>query len=163
MIEAKTFNSHLDDALLWRWQSRELDGEEGARVQQHLQNCASCQRNADAIARLLDTMQALHREAQPTLAEQMQLLRALENKIAQAAMPRVLINASHRVVRWLAPAVAILVTLFVLLRQETTTSSETEVTLLPEMPESRLLFATNDEQLQQVMWELAVNENDTNR
>jgi hypothetical protein len=42
-------------------------------------------------------------------------------------------------------------------------SSEAEVTLLPEMPESRLLFATNDEQLQQVMWELAVNENDTNR
>lgn len=163
MSESKTFGSHIDDMLLWRWQSRELDGEEGGRVQQHLQSCASCQRSADAIARLLDTMHAMHREAQPTLAEQMQLARALENQFAPADMPRVLINASHRLVRWLAPVVAVLVALFVLLRQETSTPSEAEVTLLPEMPESRLLFATNDEQLQQVMWELAVNENDANR
>jgi hypothetical protein len=108
-------------------------------------------------------MQAMHREAQPTLAEQMQLVRALENQFAPAAIPSVLVNTSQRLVRWLAPAVAVLVTLFVLLRQETTAPSEAEVTLLPEMPESRLLFATNDEPLQQVMWELAVNENDTNR
>ncbi len=159
----ETFGSHLDDTLLWRWQSRELEGEETARVQQHLQSCVSCRRSADAIARLLDTMQAVHRDSQPTLAEQMQLVRALENQFAPAEMPSVLINTSQRLVRWLAPAVAILVTLFVLLRQEATTSSEAEVTLLPEMPESRLLFATNDEQLQQVMWELAVNENDVKR
>jgi hypothetical protein len=105
----------------------------------------------------------MHCEAQPTLAEQMQLRRALEDQFAPAEMPSVLVNASRRLVRWLAPAVAVLVTLFVLLRQETNTSSEAEVTLLPEMPESRLLFATNDEQLQQVMWELAVNGNDANR
>ena len=163
MIEFKPLGSHIDDAILWRWQSRELDGEEGARVQQHLQSCASCRQSADAIARLLNTMHAMHREAQPTLAGQMQLLRALEKRFAPAEMPRVLINASQRLVRWLVPAVAVLVTLFVLLRQETTTSSVAEVTLLPEVPESRLLFATNDEQLQQVMWELAVNNNDLNR
>ncbi|MGH7453688.1 MAG: hypothetical protein ACRENG_20230, partial [bacterium] len=128
-----------------------------------LQSCASCQRRVDSISRLLNTMQAAHREAQPTLAEQLQLVRVLENQFAPVEMPSVLVNASRRLVRWLAPAVAVLVTLFVLWRQETTTLSETEVTLLPEMPESRLLFATNDEQLQQVMWELAVNENDTNR
>lgn len=163
MTETKTFGSHIDDALLWRWQSRELDGEEAVRVQQHLQSCASCRRSADAIARLLNTMQEMHCEAQPTLAEQMQLLRALEKQFAPAEMPSMLVNTSRRLVRWLAPAVAILVTLFVLLRQETTTPSEADVTLLPEMPESRLLFATNDEQLQQVMWELAVNENNANR
>lgn len=163
MTESKTFGSHIDGALLWRWQSRELNEEEAARVHQHLQSCVSCRQSADAIARLLNTMQAMHREAQPALAEQMQLLRALENQFAPAEMPSVLVHASRRLVRWLAPAVAILVTLFVLLRQETTTSSEAEVTLLPEVPESRLLFATNDEQLQQVMWELAVNENDANK
>ncbi len=163
MTESKTFGSHVDDALLWRWQSRELDGEEAARVQQHLQSCVLCRRSADAIARLRNIMQEMHRHAQPTLAEQMQLMQALENQFVPAETPSMLVNASRRVVRWLAPAVAILVTLFVLLRQETTTSSEAEVTLLPEMPESRLLFATNDEQLQQVMWELAVNKNDTNR
>lgn len=163
MTESKTFGSHLDDTLLWRWQSRELGDDETARVQQHLQNCASCRRSADAIARLLNMMQAMHREAQPSLAEQMQLVQALENQFAPAEMPSVLVNTSQRLVRWLAPVVAILVTLFALLRQETTASSEAEVTLLPEMPESRLLFATNDEQLQQVMWELTVNENDTNR
>ncbi|MCI0693822.1 zf-HC2 domain-containing protein [candidate division KSB1 bacterium] len=163
MTETKTFGSHIDDALLWRWQSRELDDDETARVQQHLQSCASCRRSADAIARLLNTMQAMHRDSQPTLAGQMQLLRELENQFAPAEMPSMLVNTSRRLVRWLAPAVAVLVTLFVLLRQETATPSEAEVTLLPEMPESRLLFATNDEQLQQVMWELAVNENDANR
>jgi hypothetical protein len=163
MTESKTFGSHLDDALLWRWQGRELDGEEATRVQQHLQSCAPCRRNADAIARLLNTMQATHRAVQPTLTEQMQLMRVLENQFAPVEMPGVLVNTSRRLVRWLAPAVAVLVTLFVLLRQETTASSEAEVTLLPEMPESRLLFATNDEQLQQVMWELAVNENDVKK
>jgi hypothetical protein len=163
MTESKTFGSHLDEALLWRWQNRELGDDETARVQQHLQSCVSCRRSADAIARLLNMMQAMHREAQPTLTEQMQLLQALENQFAPAEMPGILVNTSQRLVRWLAPAVAILVTLFALLRQETTTSPEAEVTLLPEMPESRLLFATNDEQLQQVMWELAVNEKDTNR
>ena len=163
MTESKTFDHHLDDALLWRWQSRELDGEEATRVQQHLQSCASCQRSADSISRLLKTMQAAHREAQPALAEQMQLVRVLENRFAPVEMPSALVQASRRLVHWLAPAVAILVTLFVLLRQETATPPEGEAALLPEVPESRLLFATNDEQLQQVMWELAVNENDTNR
>jgi predicted anti-sigma-YlaC factor YlaD len=163
MTESKTFGIHVDDTLLWRWQSQELDGEEATRIQQHLQSCASCQRNADAIARLLKAIQEMHHNPQPTLAEQMQLVRALEKQFAPAELPHVLANTSRRLVRWLAPAVAILVTLFVLLRQETTTSSESEVTLLPEMPESRLLFAANDEQLQQVMWELAVSKDETKR
>ena len=163
MTESKLFGSHIDDALLWRWLSRELDDDETAHVQQHLQSCASCRQRADAIARLVNTMQAMHRDSQPTLAGQMQLIRALEKQFAPLEMSSVLVSASHRLVRWLAPAVAILVTLFVLLRQETTKSSEAEVMLLPEMPEARLLFTTNDEQLQQVMWELAVNESEANR
>jgi predicted anti-sigma-YlaC factor YlaD len=163
MLDSKTFGGHLDDVLLWRWQSRELAGEEDAPVQHHLQSCASCQRQAEAIARLINTMQEGHRATQPTLAEQMQLVRALEKQFAPAEMPSALVNASRRLVRWLAPAVAILVTLFVLLRQETAASSDTMVTLLPEMPESRLLFAANDEQLQQVMWELAVGKDETKR
>jgi anti-sigma factor RsiW len=163
MIDSKTFSSHPDETLLWGWQKRELDGEEASSVQQHLQSCASCQHSAESIARLIDTMQEAHRAVQPTLAEQMQLLRALEKQFAPVEMPQVLVNASRRLVRWLAPAVAILVTLFVLLRQETTASSDAAVTLVPEMPESRLLFAANDEQLQQVMWELAVREDDTKR
>lgn len=163
MIDPKTLDSHLDDVLLWQWQRRELDDEKSANIQLHLHGCAPCRRHAEAIARLIKTMQEAHRAAQPTLAEQMQLARTLEEQFAPAASPSVLVNASRRLVRWLAPAVAILVTLFVLLRQETRTSAEAAVALVPEMPESRLLFAANEEQLQQVMWELAVSADDTQR
>lgn len=163
MIESKTFGSHIDDNLLWQWRSQELDGAASAHVRQHLQSCALCQKKAETIARLLNGMQEMHHAAQPTLAEQMQLLRTLEKQFAPAENPNALVNASRRLVRWLAPAVAILVTLFVLLRQQSVASSDNVETLLPEMPESRLLFATNDEQLQQVMWELAVSKEDMKR
>jgi hypothetical protein len=161
MTESKTFAGHLDDNLLWQRQSPELEGETSRVVENHLQNCAACRQRATALAHLIETMQETHRTAYPTLAEQMRLVQALEKQFAPQENPNILAEASRQLVRWLAPAVAILAILLVLLRQETTTALDDAPALLPEIPESRLLLATSDEQLQQAMFEMALNTDET--
>jgi anti-sigma factor RsiW len=156
MTESNTFATHLDDNILWQRQSLELEGETNRAVENHLQNCTACRQRAEAMARLVETMRGAHRAVQPSLAEQMQLLRVLDKQFASKDIPNILAQASRRLVRWLAPAVAILATLLVLLRQETAPTADDTPVLLPEVPESRLLLATSDEQLQQAMLEMAL-------
>ncbi|MDZ7343737.1 MAG: hypothetical protein ONA90_04420 [candidate division KSB1 bacterium] len=155
MVEPSARPNHLDDNALWQWQRQELDATTATSVHQHVLGCPSCQQRAEAIRRLIKEMQLTHRSVQPTLAEQMRLVRALKEKFAAANLTSVLITASHRLVRWLAPAVAVLALLLLLLRQQTTPNNDTLTALLPDMPESQLFVAATDEQLQQAMLELA--------
>jgi hypothetical protein len=87
----------------------------------------------------------------------------LEKHLPSEAVPNVLVNTSRGLVRWLAPAVAILATLFVLLRQETSTTDTSLASLLPETAESRLLLVSSDEQLQEAMWELALSDEESQK
>jgi predicted anti-sigma-YlaC factor YlaD len=163
MTESKKIEHHLDDGVLWQWQNQELEGAEVQSVQNHIQNCAACYARAEAVARLVDVMRETHRAVRPTLAEQMQLVQAMAKQFAPKEISTILAQASRRLVRWLAPAVAILAALLVLLRQQNTSASDEAPALLPEIPESRLLLATSDEQLQQAMFEMALNTNETNK
>lgn len=163
MSELNVHGSHLDDNTLWQWRSQELEATTVASTQQHVQICPSCQQRSEAIDRLINEMRTIHQSIQPTLAEQMRLFRALKEKFMAAKTTSVLVTASHRLVRWLAPAVAVLAMLFLLLRQETTPNSDTLTVLLPEMPESQLFAAATDEQLQQAMLELAFSLEESKR
>jgi anti-sigma factor RsiW len=155
MSEAEKFGRHLNDEQLWRRRDGDLNAHEMPEVRSHLENCASCRQRAEAIERLVNAMQKIHYDVQPTLQEQMQLARVLEKQFISEAVPGVLVNASRRLVRWLAPAVAVLGILFALLRQESV-SNETLTSLQAETPESNLLLAATDEQFQQAMWEMAL-------
>jgi len=163
MSASKNFDHHLDDEQLWQWCAKDLNGREISEVGSHLENCAPCRRRAEAITRLINTMQVIHHAAQPTLAEQMQLVRTLEKRFISESISSVLVDASRFLVRWLAPAVAILAALFVLLRQETTTTNGGLLSLLPQTPESRLLLAATDDQLQEAMWDLALSNDESQR
>jgi anti-sigma factor RsiW len=158
MNEARVFDSHLDAARLWQWRDGALTEVESSEIRSHLEKCASCRQRAAALERVVKLMQDDHRAAQPTLAEQMHLVRALENQFSPEAMPNVLVNTSRRLLRWLVPAVAVLAMLLMLLRSEPSTSSKSLVNVLPETAESRLLLVSSDEQLQAAMWELALSD-----
>jgi hypothetical protein len=163
MNESKTTGIHPDENALWRWHRKELDRTEAAPLEQHLQSCVSCQQRAEAIGSLIHKMQKMHLAVQPTLAEQMHLLRALKAQFAPDEKASVLVGVSQRLVRWLAPAVAILAALFVLFRNESTSSTDVLAELLPEAPESRLLTAATDEQFQQAMLELAFSDDENGK
>jgi hypothetical protein len=163
MNETIKIGPHVDEAMLWQWRDGDLSEAQRAGVQNHFGQCASCRQRAEEIAHLFHTMQTMHHAVQPTLAEQMRLRRALEKQFAFEDIPNVLTHASRQLVRWLAPAVAVLATLFVLLRPEPSPPTATVTSLLPETPESQLLLADSDEQLLQAMWELALNIDETQR
>jgi len=163
MSEAAKIGQHVDEARLWQWRDGDLSEARRAAVQNHFDHCASCRQRAEEIAHLFHSMQTMHHAVQPTLAEQMRLRCALEKQFTFEDIPNLLANASRQLVRWLAPAVAVLATLFVLLRQEPSLPAATVTSLLPETPESQLLLADSDEQLQQAMWELALNIDETQR
>lgn len=148
---------HLDEAALWQRRDGELNERELRAVQSHLDGCASCRKRAAATERLFAAMREGHHAVQATLTQQMQLARALEQQFVREELPGILVDASRRLVRWLAPAVAILAALFVLLRQEQTSSTGALANLLPETPESQLLLADTDEQFQQAMWDVALS------
>jgi anti-sigma factor RsiW len=148
---------HLEDAALWQWRDGELNERERRAMQTHLDRCAACRKRVAATERLFTAMRQMHHAVQPTLTEQMQLTRALEEQFVREELPGILVDASRRLVRWLAPAVAILAALFVLLRQEQTSSTSALANLLPETPESQLLLADTDEQYQQAMWDVALS------
>jgi hypothetical protein len=163
MNDPKTTGVHPDDNLLWRWQKQELESIEAAPLEQHVQSCISCQQRARAVAGLIHQMHAMHRSVRPTLTEQTHLLQALKAQFAPGGKASELVNVSRRLVRWLAPAVAILAMLFVLWRQETTSSTDIWADLLPEAPESRLLTASTEEQFQQAMLELAFGDSENRK
>ncbi|GEM_PF-3369698 len=163
MSESAKIGQHVDEAMLWQWRDGDLSEVERADVQNHFGHCVSCRQRAEEIAHLFHAMQTMHHAVQPTLAEQMRLRRALEKQFTFEDIPNFLANASRRLVRWLAPAVAVLAALFVFLRQEPSQTAATVTSLLPETPESQLLLADSDEQLQQAMWELALNIDETQR
>jgi anti-sigma factor RsiW len=157
MSEAGKLNPHLDDAALWQWRDGELSEREMHATQSHLDRCESCRQRVAVLERFLGAMRKMHHAVQPALAEQMRLARALERQFVREELPGILVESSRRLVRWLAPAVAILAALFVLLRQEQTSSSSALANLLPETPESRLLLADTDEQFQQAIWDVALS------
>jgi len=161
MSETQKVERHFDDEMLWQWHDGELNEREMTAAQNHLNRCASCRQRVEAMERLFSVMQKRHHSVQPTLAEQIQLRRALEQQFVPEEMPSVLVNASRRLVRWLAPAVAVLGILFVLLRDEAAPAAETLVSLLPETPESNLLLVTTDDELEQAMWEMASSRDET--
>ncbi|MCG3155268.1 MAG: hypothetical protein DKINENOH_01870 [bacterium] len=154
--DAKT--SHVDDATLWAWQRAELEGAPAHTVQEHLAACHACRERAAQLQQLLTAMQAGHQRVQPTLAQQMQLVRALT---APAAPRSIWVPVSERLVRWLAPAVAVLAVLFLLLRGETTATSSVNLTEdVIDAPETALFSATTEEQMQQAMLELMLSANE---
>ncbi len=148
---------HLGEATLRQWHERELSEHEMLAVQSHLDHCDSCRQRAAVTARLFAALRERHHAVQPTLAEQMRLARALEKQFVSDELPSIWVDASRRLVRWLAPAAAILAALLVLLRQEQTSSVSVLANLLPETPESQLLLADTDEKFQQAMWEVALS------
>jgi hypothetical protein len=160
MREAKSVERHWTDEMLWQWRDGELKAQETAA---HLKHCALCRQRAEAVERLWGAMQKAHHAVQPTLAEQMQLAQALEEQFIAEDTSIVFVHASRRLVRWLAPVVAVLAALFVLFRQEAVSSADALTGLLSETPESQLLMADTDEQLQQAMWEMALSFDETQK
>lgn len=157
MNNANTVARHVDHATWWRWHDGALNAQEVTAAQDHLENCAKCRQNAAALERLCNTLQRTHHAVQPTLAEQTRLRQALEQQFVPKAFSHVVIETSRWLVRWMAPAVAILVAVFLFLRQESAASTDTLTSLLVEAPESELLLVNTDEQLQQTMWEMALS------
>lgn len=154
MPESLRLQEHIPDAVLWQWHAQELETAEHEAAGQHLQSCAACQARARALAGLVNEMQAWHRSTQPSLAEQMQLLRALEARFEPREQP--LARASKNLVRWLAPAIAVLAAVFILLGGENTAAEKQALeNLLSQTREEQLLMTSNAEDLQQTLLELA--------
>lgn len=157
MYKSDTTTSHVDEATLWAWRRSELEGEAALAVSVHVEACPACAQRAAQLAKLLQTMQARHHAAQPTLAQQMQLLRAMQ---AQAALPAesVWVKTSGRMVRWLAPAVVALTVLFVVIPQNSgSTTSDRVSAFLADTPEATLFSARTEEEVQSAMLELMLN------
>ncbi len=159
MSETVQILEHVADAVLWQWRKQELDFPTSAAVQQHLQGCAACQLRAQAVSRLVDEMQSSHHAIQPTLAEQMHLLRAMEARFTPRAKSPALVEISHSLVRWLAPAIAILAAVFILWREEATSTSG----VFSQTREAKLLITADDEDLQQTLLELALSSEENSR
>ncbi len=155
MSEPLQFQAHLADAVLWQWRKQELDAAEGAVAQRHLQSCASCQARAQTLGRLFEEMQTLHQAVQPALAERMRLLGRLEARFTPRANPRVLVAASRSLVRWLAPAIALLAVVFMLWREETVSAKNSLESLLSQTREEQLFMSSEEEDVQQALMELA--------
>ncbi|MGH7493523.1 MAG: zf-HC2 domain-containing protein [bacterium] len=155
---------HLEDVTLWAWQRAELEGAPALAVQEHLATCSTCRQRADQILQLLSAMRASHYAVQPSLAQQMHLTRALHAHAAPAAGHDVWVKVSERLVRWLAPAVAVLALLFILTRESSTqTSSDVLTEFTAETLEAALLSARSDEEMQNAILELMFNSDNSQR
>ncbi|KAA0220827.1 hypothetical protein EDS67_29190 [candidate division KSB1 bacterium] len=161
MYKSDTNTSHVNDVTLWAWRCSELEAEAALAVRVHVEACPACAHRAAQLAKLLETMHARHHAVQPTLAQQMHLLRALE---AQAAPPAesVWVKTSGRMVRWLAPAVVALAVLFVAIPQDgSSTASDRISAFLADTPEAALFSARTEEEVQSAMLELVLNSEQT--
>lgn len=157
MAERNEQNEHPEDTQLWRWQSQELDERSASAVARHLQECPSCSRRAAAVQQLVQTMRSMHHAVQPTLAQQMSVFRALEEQTRPVEPWNILEGTSRRLLRWLSPALAVLALLFVLLGRESAPPQDALAMVLPDTPESYLLVAASDEQLQEAIFEVALS------
>ncbi len=156
MSDALRQHEHIADAMLWQWREQELAAAESSTVKQHLQTCAACQKRAQNLEHLLREMRASHRLAQPSFAHQMHLLAALQSEFSPTQKFHALAQTSQRLVRWLAPALAVLATVFVLWREETTTANNSALeSLLSQSREEQLLMASDEEAARQALLELA--------
>lgn len=158
MLEELHTNQHISEATLWQWRAQELDERERATVLHHVQSCAACQKHAQTLGRMLETMRAQHYAAQPSLAEQMHVLAALQTQFAPKEVAPALVKTSQRLVRWLAPALAILAAVFVLSREETATANSSSASLenlLSSSREAQWLMAAEEDEAQRALLELA--------
>jgi predicted anti-sigma-YlaC factor YlaD len=156
MREALRQNEHLAEATLWQWREQELEAAAGLAVEQHLQNCAACRKRAQSVERVLREMRAQHHAPQPSLAQQMHLLAALQSEFAPTQKLHALAETCHSLVRWLAPAFAILAAVFVLGREETATANGASLEgLLSQSREEQLLMASDEEAARRALMELA--------
>lgn len=157
MLEELHNSQHIAEATLWHWRAQELDERESATVRQHVQSCTSCQERAQTLGRMLEAMRARHYTAQPSLAEQMHMLVALQKQFAPKKVALALVKTSRRLVRWLAPALAVLAAVFVLSREETVTvnSSASLESLLSSSREAQWLMAAEEDEAQRALLELA--------
>lgn len=158
MYKSDTETSHVNEVTLWAWRRSELEGEAALAVRVHVEACPACAQRAAQIAKLLETMQARHHAVQPTLAQQMQLLRAVQAQTPPPPAESVWVKTSGRMVRWLAPAVVALTVLFVVLPQNgSSTASDRISAFLADTPEAALFSARTEEEVQSAMLELMLS------
>lgn len=149
-------NEHIAEATLWQWREQELEAQVRLRVNQHLQNCEACQKRAQSLNAFVHELRTAHHALSPSFAQQMHLLAALQSEFASAPKVHALAETCQTVVRWLAPALAVLVAVFVLWREEATTTSNSSLEgLLSQSREEQLLIASDEETAQQALLELA--------
>ncbi len=158
MYKPDNKTSHVDDLTLWAWRRSELEAEAALAVQAHVEACPACGPRAAQIAKLIKAMQARHHAVQPTLAQQLQLLRAVQAQTAPPPMESVWVKTSGRLVRWLAPAVVALTVLFAVIPQKgSSTASDRGAAFLADTPEAALFSARTEEEVQSAMLELMLS------
>lgn len=155
MSEALRQDKHIADAKLWQWREQELMAAESLEVKQHVQICAACRNRAQSLGELLNAARAEHLAPQPTLTQQMHLLAALQSEFAPSQKLHALAQACHGLVRWLAPALAVLAAVFVLWQEETAASNTSLESLLSQSREEQLLMSADAEVAQQALLEMA--------
>ena len=158
MFEELNRNEHIAEAALWQWRAEELDQRERAAVQQHVQSCAACQERAQTLGHMVEALRAEHFAVQPSFAEQVHMLSALQMQFAAKEVAPALVKTSQRLVRWLAPALAVLAAVFVLSREETITANSSSTSLeslLSSSREAQWLMAAEEDEAQRALLELA--------
>jgi anti-sigma factor RsiW len=151
-------SSHIDDVTLWAWLREELDTAAANAVQEHVAACSECALRTDQVTQMLTTMRIGHHAVQPTLAQQTHLLRALANQTVSEENRSVWVKTSERLLRWLTPAVALLVILFSLNGEpDTPMTGDILVEFLIDTPEAAILVAATEEEMQNAMLELMLD------
>ncbi len=149
-------NEHITEATLWQWREQELAAQERLAIKQHLQSCAACQKRAQSLNTFVHDLRTAHHALQPSFAQQVHLLAALQSEFVPRQKVHTLAETCQTLVRWLAPALAILAAVFVLWREETTATSNSSLEgLLSQSREEQLLIASDEETAQQMLLELA--------
>lgn len=158
MYKTNTDSPHVAEVTLWAWHRSELAEVEAHAVETHVAGCTICAQRAAQISALLKALQARHHAVQPTLAQQMQLLRAVQDRTKPELDESVWVKTSGRMLRWLAPAVVALTILFVVTRQDSgTVSSERFSAFLADTPEAALFSAATEEEAHSAMLELMLS------
>lgn len=155
MSEALRQDKHIADAKLWQWREQELVPVESLEIEQHVQICTACRNRAQSLGEMLNAARAEHLAPQPTLAQQVHLLAALQSEFAPSQQVHALAEACHGLVRWLAPALAVLAAVFVLWQEETAVSNSSLEGLLSQSREEQLLMSDDAEVAQQALLEMA--------
>ncbi len=151
-------SSHIDDVTLWAWLREELDSATANAVQEHVAACHECALRTDQVTQMLNTIRLGHYAVQPTFAQQTHLLRALTTQTAPEQNRGVWVKTSERLLRWLAPAVAVLMIFFTLNHKpDAPTPNDMLAEFLIDTPEAAILVATTEEEMQSAMLELMLD------